>query len=68
VVGGVDALADAVVVVGPRWCLPVGWRVAVLAGDGEEWRWSAVVVAVWRRPVWGPVDRLLDRPARLAAG
>ncbi|KAK1616769.1 hypothetical protein QYE76_022286 [Lolium multiflorum] len=62
VVGGVDALADAVVVVEPRRCLPVGWRVAVLAGDGEEWRWSAVVVAVWR-PVWGPVDRLLDRPA-----
>ena len=44
------------------------WSAGVteLAGGVEEWRWSAVEVAVWR-PVWGPVDQLLDRPGRSGA-
>jgi hypothetical protein len=38
-------------------------RVAVLAGGGEGWWWSAVEVVVWR-PAWGPVDRPWGRLGR----
>jgi hypothetical protein len=53
---------------------------AVLAGGGEEWRWSAVAVEGWRPvqglvgpdlgpawPVTRPVDRVLGWPGRSAA-